>query len=222
MGAGFRVCAAEASGVARRRVVAAGDGGTREPRWAARIRPQAPSAAALPPSTATGQMPRRNPCDVMSLALSAGAVPTSHFRRIRRASHCSIIPAGTMRHFCILGLITLVLSTWCGPAAHAELRGGGAPRIRVGGQEPVSPVPQRRRLPASRRRNTQRRGAGRRAAVGARDRWPRLGPRYGGAPVRRPRRQAAGSLRAGRRARGLSVAARSPRRRRACRNGARE
>ena len=34
-----------------------------------------------------------------------------------------------MRHFCILGLITLVLSIWCGPAAHAELRGGGAPRI---------------------------------------------------------------------------------------------
>ena len=34
-----------------------------------------------------------------------------------------------MRYFRILGLITLVLSTWCGPAAHAELRGGGAPRI---------------------------------------------------------------------------------------------
>jgi len=34
MGAGFGVCAAEASGVARRRVVAAGDGRTPEPRWA--------------------------------------------------------------------------------------------------------------------------------------------------------------------------------------------
>src|SRR6476659_6013161 len=129
MGTGFRVRAAEPSGVARRRVVAAGDGGTGKPRWAARIRPRAPSAAALPPSTATRQMQRRNPSDVMSLALSAGAVPTSHFRRIRRASHCSITPAGTMRHFRILGLIALVFSTWCGPAAHAELRGGGAAHI---------------------------------------------------------------------------------------------
>ena len=33
-----------------------------------------------------------------------------------------------MRHFRILGLITLLLSTWCGAAAHAEL-GGGVLRI---------------------------------------------------------------------------------------------
>ena len=37
-----------------------------------------------------------------------------------------------MRHFRILGLITIVLSTWCGPAAHAELRGAAAPRISSG------------------------------------------------------------------------------------------
>ena len=34
-----------------------------------------------------------------------------------------------MRYFRILGLITIVLATWCGPAAHAELRGGGAAHI---------------------------------------------------------------------------------------------
>ena len=34
-----------------------------------------------------------------------------------------------MRHFRILGLITIVLATWCGPAAHAESRGGGAAHI---------------------------------------------------------------------------------------------
>ncbi|MET0470654.1 MAG: hypothetical protein ABWZ93_07270, partial [Xanthobacteraceae bacterium] len=39
------------------------------------------------------------------------------------------MPAGTMRYFRILGLITIVLATWCGPAAHAELRGGGAAHI---------------------------------------------------------------------------------------------
>src|SRR3981081_1739263 len=65
----------------------------------------------------------------MSLAPSAGGAPTSHFRRIRRASHGPIVPAGTMRHFFILGLITIAISAWCGPAAHAELRGGVAAHI---------------------------------------------------------------------------------------------
>ena len=68
-----------------------------------------------------------------------------------------------MRHFCILGLITIMLSTWCGPAAHAETRGGGAGAHRVGGQEPVPAVSQRGRLPAPCRR---RRGDGLLAAEG--------------------------------------------------------
>ena len=34
-----------------------------------------------------------------------------------------------MRHLGIVGLVTLLLSTSIGPAAHAELRGAAAPRI---------------------------------------------------------------------------------------------
>ena len=40
-----------------------------------------------------------------------------------------LIATGPMRHFCIIGLATLLLSTWCGGAAHAELAGSGAPHI---------------------------------------------------------------------------------------------
>ena len=37
--------------------------------------------------------------------------------------------SGTMRHLGIVGLVTFLLSTSIGPAAHAEFRGAGAPRI---------------------------------------------------------------------------------------------
>ncbi len=86
-----------------------------------------------------------------------------------------------MRHFCILGLITLVLSTWCGPAAHAELRGSGAAHIEWEVKNRFrlfrSDADFQRHVAATRSDGR----AGGRAAAGARDRWPRLGPRYGGA-----------------------------------------
>src|SRR5262249_47361297 len=81
---------------------------------------------------------------------------------------------------------------------------------RVGGQEPIPPVPQRSRLPASRCRGAWRWRAGGRAASGKRERRPRLGARPGRTAVRRPRRQAAGILRPRRRTRELSGAARPP------------
>jgi hypothetical protein len=39
------------------------------------------------------------------------------------------IAADTMRHLCIVGFITLLLSTWYGGAAHSEVRGGGVLHI---------------------------------------------------------------------------------------------
>ena len=56
MGAGFRVCAAEASGVARRRVVAAGDDGTRKAPLGGKDSP----TGALGSSTAAANRNRAN------------------------------------------------------------------------------------------------------------------------------------------------------------------
>ena len=96
------------------------------------------------------------------------------------------------------------------------------PPHRVGGQTPLPPVPQRGRLPASRRRDAQRRRARRRAPAGNQQRWPRLGPRHRGAPVHRSRRTADRELRSRRHARELSLATRPRGRRRARRHAAAE
>ena len=55
----------------------------------------------------SGGSPRQAPCVIQA---------TMHY-------------SGTMRHLGIVGLVTFLLSTSIGPAAHAEFRGAGAPRI---------------------------------------------------------------------------------------------
>ena len=141
-----------------------------------------------------------------------------------------------MRHFRILGLITIVLATWCGPAAHAELRGGGGAHIEWEVKNRFrlfrSEADFQRHVAATRNdgvlaaerllaRETDGRGW-------ARDTVERLCVDRAGKLLEVCDRIGVMSrgylreIRPGRCARGLSVAARSPRRCGACRNGAGE
>ena len=87
-------------------------------------------------------------------------------------------------------------------------------RHRVGGQEPLPPVPLRERLPQARRRRSRGRHPGGGTAAGALDRRARLGAHHAQRSVRRCRRQGRGNLRARRREGDVPQSDRPPYRRR--------
>ena len=119
-----------------------------------------------------------------------------------------------MRQFVVLALVATLGATCGAGAAHAEP--GAGPSDRLGSQESLPPVPQRRRFPAPRvAAYAVTMGSCCRGPARTRERRPRLGARHGRAFVRRPRRHSDGILRSRRRPRSLSCAARPSRRRRA-------